>query len=113
MCTVLEMTADPDEWREAYAEFYAQRFFYTQRIVWRDNWKYVFSPGGVDELYDLAADPDERRNLAQDQNYHDRLVDMTKRMWRKMKEIGDGSLIQSDYRTLRTAPIGPHSVDDE
>ena len=110
---VLEGTADPDEWREAYAEFYSQRFFYTQRLVWHDDWKFVFSPGGIDELYNLADDPDERRNLAQDPAHRDRLIDMTKRMWRKMRAVGDQWLFESDYRTLRTAAIGPHSIESE
>ena len=39
------------DWQDAYAEFFGQRFVYTQRIVWHGNWKYVFSPGGIDELY--------------------------------------------------------------
>ena len=110
---VLEGTADPDEWREAYAEFYSQRFFYTQRLVWHDEWKFVFSPGGIDELYNFADDPDERNNLAQDPAHQDKLVEMTKRMWRKMLAIGDHWLFESDYRTMRTAAIGPHSVEGE
>lgn len=110
---VLERTADADEWREAYAEFYSQRFFYTQRLVWRDNWKFVFSPGGIDELYNLADDPHERNNLAGNPAHRDMLIDMTKRMWRKMREIGDEWLFNSDYRTMRTAAIGPHSIEQE
>jgi hypothetical protein len=30
-----------------------------------------------------------------------------------MREIGDHWLFDSDYHTLRTAAIGPHSVEDE
>ncbi len=99
-------TADKER-SSAYAEFYGQRFVYTQRIVWYENWKYVFSPGGVDELYDLAVDPNELRNLASDPNNHERLIDMCTRMWKKAKDIGDDSLVNSNYETLRTAPIGP------
>jgi arylsulfatase A-like enzyme len=108
---VIDGTANPDEWREAYGEFFGQRFVYTQRIVWHGDWKYVFSPGGIDELYDLANDSDERSNLADDPAHRDRLIEMTKRMWRKMKVIGDDSLFNSQYATLRTAPIGPRSVE--
>jgi len=32
---------------------------------------------------------------------------MVKRMWHKMKEIGDDSLFNTHYATLRTAPVGP------
>ncbi|MHC5035446.1 MAG: sulfatase-like hydrolase/transferase, partial [Planctomycetota bacterium] len=101
---VLEGTADPADWQEAYAEFFGQRFVYTQRIVWHGDWKYVFSPGGVDELYNLAQDPHEERNLAADPASRGKLVEMTRRMWRKMEEIGDQSLFNTHYATLRTAP---------
>ncbi len=41
------------------------RFLYSQRIlVSDDGWKYVFTPGDGDELYDLTADPHEMTNLA-------------------------------------------------
>lgn len=110
--SVLEGTADAGDRQDAYAEFYGQRFVYTQRIVWHGRWKYVFSPGGVDELYDLAADPHERRNLASEPAHRSTLHDMAKRMWRKMKSIGDESLFNTHYATLRIAPIGPNAVED-
>jgi len=107
---VLDGTADPAEWREAYAEFFGQRFVYTQRIVWDGDRKYIFSPGGIDELYDLAADPHEQCNLAQDPAHRGKVIDMAKRMWRTMERIGDVSLFNTHYATLRTAPIGPLSI---
>lgn len=107
---VLEGSHNPEEWRDAYAEFFGQRFVYTQRMVWHGDWKYVFSPGGIDELYDLAHDPGERHNLAADPVHRDILLDMCRRMWRRMKDIGDTSLFNSHYATLRTAPIGPLSA---
>jgi arylsulfatase A-like enzyme len=108
---VLDGTADPAEWTSAYAEFYGQRFVYTQRIVWEGPWKYVFSPGGADELYNLDEDPEERHNLAGDAASRERLEAMATAMWRKVKEIGDESLLHSHYATLRTAPVGPLVAD--
>jgi arylsulfatase A-like enzyme len=108
---LLEDRADKEDWQEAYGEFFGQRFMFTQRIVWHGSWKYIFSPGGVDELYHLARDPYEEKNLAADPGHHDVLIEMTKRMWRKMKEIGDESLLNTHYKTLRTAPIGPYSAE--
>ena len=107
---VLKGTADPSTWRDAFAEFFGQRFVYTQRLVWHWPWKYVFSPGGVDELYNLAADPHETVNLAGDPAYRDVLVEMCKRMWQKIRQIGDESLFNTHYATLRTAPVGPLSA---
>ena len=47
------------------AEYHGLRFLYSQRIlVSDDGWKYVFSPGDDDELYDLTHDPHEMTNLA-------------------------------------------------
>ena len=47
---------------------------YTQRIVWHGDWKYIFSPGGVDELYQLADDPYEQKNLAADPQHRFRAM---------------------------------------
>ncbi|MDA8746815.1 sulfatase-like hydrolase/transferase [Litoreibacter sp.] len=49
------------------AEYHGLRYLYSQRIlVSDDNWKYIFSPGDYDELYDLNTDPGEMINLATD-----------------------------------------------
>jgi arylsulfatase A-like enzyme len=110
---VLEGTAAAEEWQDAYAEFFGQRFVYTQRLVWHGDWKYVFNPGGVDELYNLAEDPHERDNLAERPEHRETLEAMCKRMWRRMKRIGDDSLFNTHYATLRTAPVGPGAIEDE
>jgi arylsulfatase A-like enzyme len=110
---ILEGSSRPAQWQDAYAEFFGQRFVYTQRIVWHGDWKYVFSPGGIDELYNLREDPHEERNLAAVPAARARLTEMAARMWRKMREIGDDSLFDSHYATLRTAPVGPWVVRDE
>ena len=101
------------DWQNAYAEFFGQRFVYTQRVVWHGDWKYVFSPGGIDELYNLANDPHERINLIDKPEHREVLIEMVKRMWRKMDAIGDKSLFNTHYATLRTAPIGPESIKGE
>ena len=36
---------------------------------------------------------------------------MCRRMWRKMAAIGDESLYNTHYATVRTAPVGPLSVE--
>ena len=113
MVPILLGDSNPEEWQDAYGEFFGQRFVYTQRIVWHGDWKYIFSPGGVDELYNLADDPHEEHNLASDPAHRDRLESMCRRMWRKMREIGDDSLFNTHYATLRTAPVGPWAVRDE
>lgn len=50
-------------------EFHGLRFLYSQRmLVSDDGWKFIFTPGDYDELYDLNADPYEMRNLINDTN---------------------------------------------
>ncbi|NOY83172.1 MAG: sulfatase-like hydrolase/transferase [Kiritimatiellaeota bacterium] len=110
---VFDGAAVPSEWQDAYAEFFGQRFVYTQRLVWHGAWKFVFSPGGIDELYNLDEDPHEARNLAADPAYRHVLIDMTRRMWRQMARIGDESLLNTHYATLRTAAVGPYAADFE
>lgn len=109
---VLAGTADPGDWQDAYAEFFGQRFVYSQRLVWHGPWKYIFSPGGIDELYRLDEDPHERHNRAEDPACRGVLESMCARMWRQMRRIGDESLLNTHYATLRTAPIGPLAAAD-
>jgi len=110
---VLRRDQDASNWRDGYAEFFAQTFFYTQRIVWHDQWKYVFSPGGIDELYNLENDPHEKNNLADNPGHQDVLKQMCCRMWQKMYDIGDEKNFNSQYVTIRTAPIGPLAIRDQ
>ena len=97
-----------DEWPdEAFAEFHGQRFFYTQRILWRGSWKYVFNGFDVDELYDLAADPHETRNLAAEAECAEVLEEMSRRMWEIMRATGDHNMFNAQYPMFRFAPTGP------
>ena len=96
------------EWRsEAFAEFHGQRFFYTQRVLWRDNFKYVFNGFDEDELYDLAADPYEMTNLARNPAFRPVLEEMAGRMWQIIRETDDFNMYQAQYGMFRFAPVGP------
>ncbi len=102
------VAGQPADWPdEAYAEMQGQRFAYQQRIVWRENWKYVFNTFDEDELYDLAADPHELRNLAADPGQRDVLEAMAWRMWRWVAETGDENMLTAQYGMFRFAPVGP------
>jgi len=96
---------------EAFAEFHGQRLGYTQRVVWHGDWKYVFNGFDEDELYDLAADLHELRNLAADPEHAGTLREMARRMWRRLRETDDTTLLEAHYAMFRFAPVGPDAAD--
>ncbi len=96
--------------RLGYAEFFGQRFSVTQRIVWKDEWKYVFNGFDEDELYLLDEDPYELNNLAHDRKYALKLEELCRCMWKRAKETRDESFLESEYYMFRFAPIGPEKM---
>ena len=59
----------PDDWPQSvYCEHHGEVWGYqTQRSVRTREWKYVYNPTDIDELYDLVLDPYEMRNLSNDE----------------------------------------------
>lgn len=91
-----------------YAEYYGSVGWYSQRVIWDGSWKLVWNCFDVDELYNLADDPYEMTNLAQDSRYRDRVRHMTGIAWRIARKTGEGRFFQHySYPTLRFAPFGP------
>lgn len=97
----------PLEEPQAFAEFHGQRLGYTQRIVWRERYKYVFNGFDHDELYDLEEDPHELVNLAVRPEAAGVLREMATAMWRVVKDTGDDTLANAEYGMFRFAPVGP------
>ncbi len=95
---------------QAFAEFHGQRLAYTQRIVWRGRYKYVFNGFDRDELYDLGADPNELVNLAEDSAHQDLLAEMASAMWSEVRRTGDDTLAKAQYGMFRFAPVGPEAA---
>lgn len=91
----------------AFAEFFGQRFSYTQRLYWKGKMKYVFNAFDNDELYDLEKDPYEMTNRSEDPAYADIKQKMCSEMWELVKGSGDDSLADAEYFPLRIAPVGP------
>lgn len=92
---------------EAFAEFHGQRFSYSQRTLWRDRYKYVFNCFDEDELYDLAADPHELRNLAAEPELKPVLEKLAARMWEIIVDTDDFNMYEAEYGIFRFAPVGP------
>lgn len=91
----------------AFAEFFGQRYSYTQRIYWKDELKYVFNAFDDDELYDLKADPDELMNVSRHPAYQEKKRELCREMWERVKETEDTTLADAEYYLLRIAPVGP------
>ena len=101
----------PVAWVEqAFAECHGQRFFYTQRTIWHDQYKYVFNGFDEDECYDLAADPHECRNVARDHAYAGVVRELAARMWAIIRATNDYNMYQAEYGMFRFAPIGPETA---
>jgi arylsulfatase A-like enzyme len=65
----------------AFAEYHGEEWgLYSQRMIRTTRGKYVYSPHGIDELYDLAADPFELVNRADDPAYDVLRVELRRRL---------------------------------
>jgi arylsulfatase A-like enzyme len=89
-----DQPADCD-WREStFAQYHGDEFgLYSQRMVRTAAYKYVYNGPDVDELYDLAADPDELRNLIDHPAYGDARREMRERLIDWMDETDDPNRI--------------------
>lgn len=90
-----------------YAEYSGTRYSYTQRIAWDGPWKFVLNGFDFDELYNLEEDPHELQNLAGVKENQEHVKHMMKLIWRRIRETGDHTLLNTDYPAVRLAPYGP------
>ncbi len=93
-----------------FAECHGQRFFYTQRILWWEQYKYVFNGFDLDEFYDLSSDPDEMDNRASDPQMRPLIEEMSVRMWQVMHSTNDYNMTEAEYPMFRFAPVGPQDT---
>ncbi len=105
------LAGEENDWRsEAFAECHGQRLNYSQRVLWQDDYKYIFNGFDEDELYDLTHDPHELRNLTADEAHRPTLESMSARMWEIVHQTGDSTLAQAQYGMFRFAPVGPEPI---
>ncbi|MFB9165981.1 sulfatase-like hydrolase/transferase [Arthrobacter psychrochitiniphilus] len=81
---------DVEGWREnILCEFHGHHFPYAQRMIRNKEVKYIANPEGIDEFYDMIADPDELTNVINVPIYKDRVSTMRRAMYRQLVERGD------------------------
>lgn len=102
-------TDDSSDERSIYAEFFGQRLSYSQRIVWKGPYKYIFNGFDFDELYNLESDPAEKINLINDKDHEEVARKMSREMWAWARKTKDDSLLESEYFMYRFAPVGPET----
>jgi arylsulfatase A-like enzyme len=110
MRPILQGRANKEDWQDAWAEHDSTVFLYTQRIIWHGPWKYIYAPGGCEELYNLTEDPYEQHNLAYKGQYRDELEDMVKRMWRKIYDVDDKIMQHATNEALQLMVVGPGDI---
>lgn len=76
---------------------------YSQRMIRKDNYKFVFHPAETDELYDLEKDGFELVNLAKDPAFSEKCIEFLRELEKWMTENKDGLIIR--YRELMWAKI--------
>ena len=60
-----------------------------QRLIRTEEWKYVYSSDGRSQLYHLAQDPGETKNLARDPDFEAIQTRLEARLRRWMEDTGD------------------------
>ncbi len=81
-----------------------------QRILWRDDWKFVFNGFDFDELYCLDDDPHEMRNRINDADQQPRVESMMAEIWQRVRDTGDRAIHESHYFSMRFATVGPDAA---
>lgn len=81
----------PESWRDAaYSTYNGQQFgLYNQRMIRTYDWKYIWNPTDVDELYDLTNDPSECHNRIADPACGSVLKNLRHRLLAHLQERAD------------------------
>lgn len=72
---------------------------FSQRMIRKGDWKYIFNCGDIDELYDLRTDPYELDNKIDQTNHQEKLTDMRQALHDWMIKHNDNLIFE--YEALR------------
>ncbi|OGV56732.1 MAG: hypothetical protein A2017_09705 [Lentisphaerae bacterium GWF2_44_16] len=95
-----------DDWREyVVTEFNGlANSLITQRTLRCGDWKYGFNNSGEDELYNLAIDPWEMKNIINDPSVEKQLTELMKHLLTWMEETNDPVI--NRFKFLRHQKLG-------
>ena len=80
---LLGRAASQTPWRDAlFFQTNGNETYGIQRSLLTDRWRFVYNGFDYDELYDLAQDPGQMRNLAADPAYDETKKELYTRIWR-------------------------------
>ena len=85
------LRGEAPDWPDSiYTQFHGDEYaLCSLRMVRDDDWKYVYYPDGLDELYNERDDPFELRNLAQDARHAEPLRRMKDKLVEWMERVAD------------------------
>lgn len=96
----------PEQWRDAvYTQCNGVEVYYSQRIVRTEEYKLVYNPTDIDELYDLHEDPYELHNVAEHEDYRELKHELFVKMWQEAAVSRD--ILFNHYPTVAMADTGP------
>ncbi len=75
---------------------------FSQRMIRKAQWKYIFNCGDVDELYDLEKDPYEMDNKIENPAYQEILTAMKHELHQWMTDHNDNLIFEYEALRMRT-----------
>ncbi|MGE5549670.1 MAG: sulfatase-like hydrolase/transferase [Bacteroidota bacterium] len=100
----------PGKWREEiFAQCNGVEVYHTSRMIRTKEYKFVYHPTDIDELYDLEHDPHELHNLADRPEAAPIKEELYRLMWENAFRYED--TIFNPYLTVATADFGPALVN--
>lgn len=101
----------PLNWRDMmFTQCNGVENYFTQRMAFNKEYKYVYNGFDFDELYDLKNDPYEMVNIINDSKYEDIKHTLVKRMWDFAHKENDPLATAGGYIMVGTAPYGPSDI---
>ncbi len=101
----------PQAWRDTmFTQCNGVENYFTQRMAFNQDYKYVFNGFDYDEFYDLRVDPHEMRNRINDPAYDDIKRELSKKMWQFAYQEQDGLATAGGYIMVSTAQWGPEEA---